>query len=89
MEKYINEIKEDLSKKNPLYIKAKISTKANKTEIFNKLENGIYKIRVSAIPEKGKANIELQKFLKKTFKLKESQIVSGGRDSMKLIRLSL
>ena len=89
MNNYIEEIKEELSKKNPLYIKVKVRAKANKTEFFDKLDNSIYKIRVSAVAEKGKANAELEKFLKKTFKLKEVQIVSGGRDNVKLLRLSL
>lgn len=51
------------------------------------MEDGTYKIKVAAQPIRGKANEELLKFLKKNLNLSDVQIVSGGRDSVKLIRL--
>lgn len=84
---HIEDIKNQLQKKNPLYIKLKVFSKAPQNEIFDRLEDGIYKIKVAAQPIRGKANAELLKFLKKELSLEEAAIVSGGRDKVKLIRL--
>lgn len=85
---FIQEIIDKLKNKNPLYIKVKVQSKAPKTEIVDQLEDGFYKIKVAAQPIRGKANAELLKFLKKNLGLSDIQIVSGGRDSVKLIRLT-
>lgn len=85
---YIDQIKSELQKKNPLYIKVKVFSKAPKTEFFDQLEDETYKIKVAAQPVRGKANAELLKFLAKTFNLADAAIVSGGRDKIKLIRLT-
>ena len=89
MENFIEKIKIGLIQKNPLYIKVKIQAKAPKTEIADRMDDGTYKIKVAAQPVRGKANAELLKFLEKSLNLSEAKIVSGGRDSVKLIRLSL
>ena len=49
----------------------------------------IYKIRIKAAREKGKANAELIKFLASYFKVSKSQIVivSGRTEQIKLIRI--
>lgn len=86
---FIQKINDELKIKNPLYIKVKVQSKMPKTEIADQLEDGTYKIKVSAQPVRGKANEELLKFLRKNLSLSDAQIVSGGRDSVKLIRLSL
>lgn len=86
---YFQQLQSELTKKNPLYIRVKVSSKAPKTEIVDQMEDGTYKIRVAAQPVKGQANAELLKFLKKNLGLSDTQIVSGGRDSIKLIRLTL
>ena len=52
------------------------------------MEDGTYKIRIKAQPVRGQANIALLKFLKKELKASEVAIVSGGRDKVKLIRIS-
>ena len=85
---FIQEIIDELKNKNPLYIKVKVQSKAPKTEIVGQLEDRFYKIKVAAQPIRGKANAELLKFLKKNLNLSDIQIVSGGRDSVKLIRLT-
>ncbi len=88
MENFIRNIESELAQKNPLYIKVKVQSKAPKTEIVDQMEDKTYKIKVAAQPIRGAANAELLKFLKKTFNLSDVQIVSGGRDSVKLIRLT-
>lgn len=86
--KFTQDIIEKLKNKNPLYIKAKIQSKAPQTEIVDQLDDETYKIKVAAQPIRGKANAELLKFLKKSLSLSDVEIVSGGRDSVKLIRLT-
>jgi len=89
MKNHIEKMRAELTKKSPLYIRVKVSSKAPKTEIVDQMEDGTYKIRVAAQPIRGQANAELLKFLIKELKLADIQIVSGGRDSVKLIRLTL
>ena len=83
MNKYCEQIKADLKLKNPLYIKVRISSKSPKNEVYDQMEDGTYKIRISAQPVRGQANAELIKFLKKELKASEVSIVSGGRDKVK------
>ena len=85
---YINNLKTELQKKNPLYIKVKVIPKSPKNEIVDVMDDGTYKIRIAAPPTDGKANAELIKFLKKSFGLSEVSIISGQTDRVKLIRLS-
>jgi uncharacterized protein len=84
----INNLKSELQKKNPLYIKVKVVPKSPKTEITDIMADGTYKIRVAAPPTDGKANAELLKFLKKGLGLSEASIISGQTDRVKLIKLS-
>ena len=86
---YIEQLQMQLRQKSPLYIKVKVQSKAPKTEIVDQMDDGTYKIKVAAQPVRGAANQELLKFLKKSLKLSDAQIVSGGRDKVKLIRLSV
>ena len=85
---FIEQIKSELANKSPLYIKVKVITKSPKTEFVEQMEDGAYKVRVHAVPVKGAANAELCKFLKKSLGASEVAIVSGGRDKVKLIRIS-
>ena len=89
MKNFLDIIMAELEKKNPLYIKVKVASKMPKTEIADRMDDGTYKIKVAAQPIKGAANAELLKYLKKSLKLSDAQIVSGGRDKIKLIRLTL
>lgn len=88
MNKYFDQIKLQLQAKSPIYIRVKVISKSPKNEIVDIMDDGTFKIRISAIPIKGKANIELLKFLKKGVGASEIAIVSGGRDKVKLIRIS-
>ena len=89
LNKFFVQLASELEKKNPLYIKVKVQSKAPKTEVVDQLEDGTYKVKVAAQPIRGAANAELLKYMKKSLDLSDVQIVSGGRDSVKLIRLTL
>lgn len=88
MENYIEILRSELSQKSPLYIKVKVQSKAPKTEIVDQMEDGVYKVKVGAQPVRGQANAELLRYLKKSLGVSDAQIVSGGRDRLKLIRLN-
>jgi uncharacterized protein (TIGR00251 family) len=89
MTDYFNQITSDLLKKSPLYIKVKVLPKSPKNEITDQMEDGTYKIRIKAPATDGKANAELIRFLKKEIKVSEVIIVSGQRDRVKLIRITV
>jgi uncharacterized protein (TIGR00251 family) len=97
MNTIFDQLKSQLAAKSPLYIRVKVITKSPKTEIVEQMvrrssdssgDDVTYKIRVHAVPEKGAANEELCKFLRKSLGASEVSVVSGGRDKMKLIRIS-
>ena len=70
-------------------ISVKVIPRASKTEIAEQTKNFL-KIRLKAVPEKGKANQELINFLAKHFKVAKSQIeiVKGLTSKNKLVRIS-
>ncbi len=64
-------------KENPEF-KLRVKTKAQKNEIIS-WDGETLEIRIKAIPEKGKANQEIIKFLNKT--LKEKVTIKSGHTS--------
>lgn len=73
----------------PRYVRFKAVPKQPKTEIFSRMDDGTWKIRVSAVPEKGKANAEIISHLSEVtgFRKDRFEIVSGAGDSFKLIKI--
>lgn len=76
------------------YLKIKVIPYSPRNEIVEVMignENEkIYKIKIKAIPEKGKANNELIKFLSKHFDIPRDQvtIIAGKSETTKLIKLN-
>jgi len=68
----------------------KIIPKSSKTEIIEQKDNFL-KIKLKAIPEKGKANTELIKFLAKHFKTAKSNIniIKGKTGRNKIVEINL
>jgi uncharacterized protein len=64
----------------------KVVPNSSKTEILE--DNGVLKLYLKAIPDKGKANAELIKFFKKEYKLSVS-IKSGKTNRKKIIEILL
>jgi len=85
---YIGQLKHQLAKKFPLYIRVKVVPKSPKNEIVEVMADDTYKIRVAAPATDGKANAELLRFLKKSLGATEAIIVSGKTDRTKLIKIS-
>jgi len=86
---FMEKSREILAKGGVLYLALKIIPNAQTTKIVEVLNGAeqVLKIRVAAIPEKGKANREIQKFLKKEFSAKKVEIVAGAGNAQKLVRV--
>ena len=69
-------------------ITAKIKTRAKKNEIIKINENS-YKISVTEIPEKGKANNIIIEILAKNFKIPKNKItiISGLTNNIKVVNI--
>ncbi|MDP2624805.1 MAG: DUF167 domain-containing protein [Candidatus Peregrinibacteria bacterium] len=74
----------------PKYLRIKVIPKSPKNELVDTMDDGTLKIRISAPPEKGKANKELIKFLSNHFDVpkEDISILSGKSDPLKLIKIS-
>ena len=71
-------------------LRIKVIPKSPKTEITGELADGSLKIRVAAVPERGKANAELCAFLAREIGIPASQVevISGHTSPLKLVRIS-
>ncbi len=75
------------------YLKIKVIPKSQKTEFQETFEDSegilVHKIRIKAVPEKGKANEELIRFLSKELSIPKYniEIISGATSKIKLIRV--
>ncbi len=71
------------------YLRIKVSPRQPRTEFFGVLADGTLKIRLAAIPEKGKANEELVGFLSEELGVHRSKIMilSGAGEALKLVRV--
>jgi len=71
----------------PFYCRIRVAPGAQKTEIVEQMSDGeTWKIRIAAPPEKGKANAELLRFLKKKYGMR-AEIISGETDRVKLVKV--
>jgi uncharacterized protein len=73
------------------YLRIKVTTRQNTTELYGIMDDETLKIRLKAVPEKWKANEELIRFLSKELGINKDsvEIISWASDSIKLIRISL
>jgi len=86
----LDKYREKLANSNEIYLRIKVLVNAGKTEIKEEMEDNTIKIAVKAVPEKGKANLELIKFLAKEFVVDKNKvkIISGAGDRLKLIKIT-
>jgi uncharacterized protein (TIGR00251 family) len=87
--KTLNELFEEFAKTSRLTLRIKVIPKSSQNAIVGFLDEETLKIRIAATPEKGKANLELKKFLASEFKTSRDEItiLSGAGDHLKLIRI--
>ena len=82
-------VKLDKEAKN--YLRIKVTTRQPKTEFFGIMDDGTFKIRLKAIPEKWKANEELIRFISGELDVPKDrlEIISWAGDSVKLLRIGI
>ncbi len=88
--KEIIDIKKTLYNKKEIVLKLKIKAGQEKNKIAGALSDGTLKLDIAAVPEKGKANQELIRFLAKEFDVAREnvKIVSGASNKNKLIKIT-
>jgi uncharacterized protein len=71
-------------------IRVKVIPKSSRTELVGYLPDGTWKVKIAAVPEKGKANRELVEFLAEKLGVAKSRIriVSGQTSPLKRIHVS-
>jgi uncharacterized protein (TIGR00251 family) len=75
------------------YLRIKVIPKSAKNEVVEIMEDSegleTIKIRIRAVPEKGKANAELIKFLSQKLNVSKDSIsiLSGKSDQLKLVKV--
>lgn len=86
LEQYIK----NLADNKEIYLRIKVLPGAGKTEFVEEMMDGTLKIAVAAVPERGKANLELIKYLSKAFGVAKGgvKIISGAGGRLKLIKIS-
>lgn len=70
-------------------IRVKVIPKSARTEIVGELADGALKIKVAAVPERGKANAELCAYLAREIGVPRSnvEVVSGQTSPVKAVRI--
>lgn len=86
LEKYIK----NLADNKEIYLRIKVLAGAGKTEFVEEMADSTLKIAVKAVPEKGKANLELIRYLAKEAGVAKSdiKIISGAGERLKLIKIT-
>lgn len=85
----LESFKKKLAIKHELYLRVKARPGASKTVLKSIMDDDTLKLDIAAPPEKGKANIELIRFLSEQFNTQkdEIKIISGASDKLKLIKI--
>lgn len=85
----IESLKNQLQAEGSCTFSVKVRPSASVTKFKDVLDDGTLKIDIAAVPEDGKANEELVRFLALDFGIERSnvQIVSGMTSKKKVVRL--
>lgn len=79
-----------LQKEGKLALQIRVIPKSPKTQWAGELGDGSLKVKLAAVPEKGKANEELIRFLAAEFGVRRPQveIVAGATNPHKQVRIT-
>ena len=82
-------LQERLARERSLLLAVKVTPRAGRSEVAEFADDGSLRVRIAAVPEKGKANEELRSLLSRYFGVSKSnvQIVSGEASTHKRIRI--
>jgi uncharacterized protein len=74
-----------------LVLSVKVTPKSSRNEVTGFLDDGTMKLKIAAVPEKGKANAEICDFLADQFGVsrRSVQIVRGETSPLKQIVISI
>ena len=83
----LDECRAKLQADKRLTLALKVSPKSSRNEIAGFLEDGTMKLKITAAPEKGKANAEIVAFLADLFAVSKRQveIVRGETSALKTV----
>jgi len=86
---FLFEAKRRLQEKGCAYLRVKAIPGSSKTEVRDLMADGTIKIAVAAPAERGKANIELLRFLSEELGVPRGSLVlvAGAGDRLKLIKI--
>jgi len=79
-----------LQTEGKLALSIRVIPKSQRTQWAGEMADGAFKVKLAAVPEKGKANDELIRFLAEEFGLRRAQveIVAGQTNPHKQVRLT-
>lgn len=83
----LDSLKQELAQKESVQFYVRARPGMPSTKVVEVMDDESIKIDIAAVPEGGKANAELIKFLEREFEA-NVLIVSGATSRMKLIRVS-
>lgn len=70
-------------------LNVKVIPRSSKSEVIGELADGTLKVKLAAVPEKGKANEELREVLARHFGVpaRDVEIISGQTSTRKRVRV--
>jgi uncharacterized protein (TIGR00251 family) len=84
-------LRDQLLRDKRLTFSVKVTPKSSRNEVTGFLDDGTMKLKIAAVPEKGKANAEVCDFLADQFGVarRSVQIVRGATSPLKHIVISI
>ncbi len=84
-------LRDRLVSEKRLSLSVKVTPKSSRNEITGFLDDGTMKLKIAAVPEKGRANAEICDFLAGLFGIpkRNVQIVRGETSALKQIVISI
>jgi len=84
-------LREQLAREGRLSLAVRVQPKSRRTEWAGQLADGTWKVRLAAVPEKGRANAELVAFLARELDVARSavEIVAGESSRLKQVKVAL
>jgi hypothetical protein len=85
----MEDILDKLANNKEIFLKVKLAPQASTVGFMGRLADGSVKIAVKSVPEQGRANQELIKFLARALKVPATniKIISGAGARLKLIKI--
>ena len=84
------ELRKLLTGTKPFSFRVKVIPKSSRNEVVGTLADGTIKVKIAAVPEKGKANAELCSFLAGEFQVPRNrvEVIAGRTSPVKVVRVT-